>query len=465
MKSHIILTIFLVITGCVGLESRNVYVYRNDGRFEQMNSSTGLLFTHSIEGNDTILHTGGNEIPISAIDSIVIRQTDIPVLKFTFPDHPEAEWVVDKDNYIEAWLDICGNGLVESQTGLYLSVKGRGNSSWSFDKKPMRLKFDSKTSICGFKKAKSYVLLADFIDPSMMHNAVALWLAKKMGVNFANNFVPCHVYVNDFYAGAYLLTEKIGVNKSSVDIDEKNGVLIEISTEFDEPYRFRSAINNLPVMIKDPDFNELDGKSADGMSAKERLELWEADFNYAEQQIANLRVTDVLDLRSFVDYIIVYDIALNNEIGWPKSCYIYKESPGRDTLYKFGPVWDFDTAFNSVMIHNCVEVPSNPEGGLWLNPLFTDIVNSPEFMPLFKERFNHFQRNVYPEFLRWFDSYALLIEPLARMNGMRWPDPYTNSWICRNYSSFDNLRHSAELKEWIQKRVSHIRSQLDQNHF
>lgn len=465
MKHNILLLLILIVSGFSWLESRNVYVYRNDNRFEQLNPTTSLILNHSIEGSDTVLHTGGTDIPVAAIDSIVIRQTDIPVLRFTFPDYPEAEWVTDKEKYIDATLDIDGNGSVESHIGLSLSVKGRGNSSWEFHKKPMRMKFSSKTSICGLRKAKSFVLLADFIDPSLMHNAVALWIAQKMGVDFANSFVPCHVYVNGKYAGAYLLTEKIGINKASVDIDDTIGVLMEMSSEFDEPYKFRSAIYNLPVMIKDPDFDELAETTSEDLSPADRLSMWESDFNIAEAEAVKLNVTDVFDLRSFVDYIIVYDIARNGEIGWPKSCYLYKEAPGKDFLYKFGPVWDFDTAFNTVMISNGVEVPADPEGGLWINPLFDDFITCPEFMPLFKDRFTYFETIVYPEFLQWFDSYVHTIEPLARMNGLRWPDPYANSWICRTQSSFDNVKNTAELKEWIQKRVSHIRSLLDQNRF
>ena len=29
-------------------------------------------------------------------------------------------------------------------------------------------------------------------------------------------------------------------------------MLFELSTEFDEPYQFRSAVYDLPVMVKDP---------------------------------------------------------------------------------------------------------------------------------------------------------------------------------------------------------------------
>ena len=466
MKKFISIICLATVAACLAaVQARNVYVYRNDGKFDHRTTDNEILLSHSLSAADSLLMLDGDPVPLRAVDSIVVRHTDVPVLRFTFPDNPDASWVDDKENYIAATLDIEGNGMAESQTGLTLIVKGRGNSSWGFPKKPMRLKFGSKTSICGFTKAKSYVLLADFLDPSLMRNAAALWIARRMGLEFSNSFMPCHVYVNDRYAGAYLLTEKIGINKASVDIDEDTGVLIEMSTEYDEPYKFRSAIYNLPVMIKDPDFGELEEDLPDGPTAAERLAIWQEDFNMAEAEAVKLNVSEYFDMRSFVDYIMVYDIALNNELGHPKSCYIYKEAPGKDHLYKFGPAWDFDFAFNAAMISGGEKYTSNPEGSLWVSMMLDDLVLSPEFMPLFEERFNYFEQEVYPEFLEWFDNYAHTIEPLARMNGLRWPEPYTNSWACRDESSFDNAKHTAQLKAWIETRIATIRTMLDQGRF
>ncbi|MDE6497482.1 MAG: CotH kinase family protein [Muribaculaceae bacterium] len=460
-----IICIATVATSLAAVQARNVYVYRNDGKFDHRSTDNEILLTHSLSAADSLLMLDGDAVPLGAVDSIVVRHTDVPVLRFTFPDNPDATWVTDKENYIAATLDIEGNGMAESQNGLSLSVKGRGNSSWSFPKKPMRLKFGSKTSICGFTKAKSYVLLADFLDPSLMRNAAALWIARRMGVKYSNSFMPCHVYVNDRYAGAYLLTEKIGINKASVDIDEDTGVLIEMSTEYDEPYKFRSAIYNLPVMIKDPDFAELEEDNPDGPTAAERLAIWQEDFNNAEAEAVKLYAAEYFDMQSFVDYITVYDIALNNEIGHPKSCYIYKEAPGKEHKYKFGPIWDFDIAFNTVMIFDGEKVAWDPEGTLWVSTLIKDLTQCSEFMPLFEERFNYFEHEIYPEFLEWFDSYARTIEPLARMNGLRWLEPYNDGCFCREESSFDNVKQTAALKAWIEKRVAHIRALLDQGRF
>lgn len=466
MKS--LLKYLLIICSLFSVHARKSYIYRNDLGFNQIPSGEEFKLIHRIVGQDTLLEFGDNLIPLSVIDSIVIRQSDVPVLELTFPENPEATWVTDKNNYIPARLDIDGAGLTESVSGLELSVKGRGNSSWYFPKKPMRLRFDKKTSLCGLTPAKSYVLLADCMDQSLMRNATALWIAQKMGVCFANSFVPCFVRVNGQFAGAYLLTHKIGINKASVNIDENTGVLLEMSNEYDEKYKFRSARNNLPVMVKDPDFDDLLTADPEAPAATERLALWEADFNLAESIAEDYAegLTDCddmdkyFDMRSFVDYFIVYNIACNSEIGFPKSVYLFKEGPGDAFLYKFGPAWDFDVAFNRSVLTDGENVVSQPDNEIWVNGLFNSLLNSEHFMPIYRERFNYFLTDVWPEMMQWMDSYALLIEPLARLEGLKYPNPHNAGFIYRPCSAFSNRENVDELKSWITRRVDYLQSRL-----
>lgn len=90
-----------------------------------------------------------------------------------------------------------------------------------------------------------------------MRNTMAMWLARQLGIAWANDIVPCDVTFNGHDLGAFMLTGKIGINGASVDIDETQGILLELSDDYDEKYKFRSATYNLPVMVKDPDFDEL----------------------------------------------------------------------------------------------------------------------------------------------------------------------------------------------------------------
>ena len=102
----------------------------------------------------------------------------------------------------------------------------------------------------GFGKMKNYVFLANYYDGTAVKNELALWLGRRIGVRFPNHTLPCELWFNGRYKGLYQITEKIGISGASVDIDEETGMLFELSTEFDEPYQFRSAVYDLPVMVR-----------------------------------------------------------------------------------------------------------------------------------------------------------------------------------------------------------------------
>lgn len=455
--------IFTILILCLGVSSfgQELDIYRNDGTFTRVQLSDSTLMGHCVKFEqsmciDNVDFYGrhrADTVPIPAIDSCVLRLTSIPDFYFSVPSMPEAAWVSDKENYVNATLDIVGNGSVESKSGLSLSIKGRGNSTWYFAKKPMRMKFSKKTSICGFKSAKSYVLLADYIDPSMCHNAIGLWLARRLETKYANHTQPCNVYFNGNYAGLYLLTEKVGINSGSVNIDEDTGILFELSSEYDEPYQFRSTKYHLPVMVKDPDFDELYGDDPDGPTPQERLDAWKKDFNLAEAAVRSNNVFEYFDLDAAVNYLLVENIACNDEIGWPKSVYLFKETP--DSTYKLGPIWDLDVAFNHDQPTDTGYSTTNPGNNIWLNDLFYYMVRNPRFVEAYKARFEYFKEVVFPEMLDFLTAYAHLIEPSVKCDSMKWPVEYNGGWYYR-MNAFDTAKHIENLRNWLITRVDEL---------
>lgn len=465
MKKLIVTSIYLTLTSLFMLSQEpKLHIYRNDNGFSTVPLSEGTVINHSVNGDETFMTILDGEssisLPTSKIDSLVVKPIEIPTLSFYLTDYPEATQLWDKEMYLNVTLDISGNGYCEDAIGLTLSIKGRGNSTWRMPKKPYRLKFNKKTSICGFKKAKSYVLLANFIDNTLMKNVITLWIANKLGMAYANTTIPCNVLLNGHPQGSYLLTEKIGINSGSVDIDESTGILFELSTEFDEQYKFMSPGLNLPVMVKDPDFEELAADTPEGPDAMQRFEIWRQDFIAAERMAMTGHGFEAFDLQSFVDFFLLNNIAYNNEIGYPKSVYIYKESVGTENKYKFGPPWDFDVCYNLLKLDPADGEYTAPDKELWVNALFATLMDHPEFKAAYQTRFEYFEKNIYPELLKFIDEYAALIEPSAKANGVIWPESgIYDSWA-RYRSSYDTKTNTAALRTWIEERIAFLKSQL-----
>ncbi len=464
MKKILYNLLFLFIHGCALCQAQNnLSIFRNDRDFSQIKLTDETKLTHTIKGDSAFLNftdwvKGKSSVNIASIDSCILRQSDIPVLRLTFQDYPEADCLWDKELFLHTLLDIEGNGYTDDMSGLSLQVKGRGNSTWGMPKKPMRLKFSKKTSICGFKKAKNFVLLNNYLDPTLMRNAIAMWLAKRLGVPYANTIVPCHVFINGHYAGAYTLTEKVGINSGSVDIDENEGILFELSLEFDEKYKFRSALGDEPVMVKDPDFDELYEDNPKGLSPEERLELWEKDFNNAEELTYSGKGAEAFDIESAVNYILLYQFVLNNEIGFPKSLYIHKKSLNEGEKYYLGPAWDFDVAYNFAVPTEEGFKKNSPEEGRWpwVTKLLSSLMETEEFKVLYEKRWEEFMNYILPELMEYFDYYAALIEPSAKLNGIRWSDQGPRGGWAYLQSSFDFKAHAQELREWLVSRINFL---------
>lgn len=459
--------ILIYIAGMAGIATASTpFLNVETGSEEVLTFDLSKTFTgvHHLSGalpSLSVSYGGGRsmQLPLASVEGCDIMHPEIPTLSFRLPDYPDATQVWTKDSYADATLDICGNGFCEDLADLSVTVKGRGNSTWHMPKKPIRLKFSKKTSICGFAKAKSYVLLANFLDDSHARNSVALWLAGKLDVPYANTTVPCNVFFNDNFLGLFLLTEKVGINSGSVDIDEEEGILFELSTEYDEPYKFRSELNNLPVMVKDPDFDELFDDD-DSVTPEERLAFWQDDFNAAERTATEANPFDAFDLDSFVNYILLYNIVANHELSHPKSSYIFKEKAGEDNLYYFGPAWDFDAAFNLSVAEGSGFAQASPEIPLSLNPLYHRMALRPEFKERYAERFAYYYENVYPELMDFLSSYETVVTPSAELDGRRWPQTVSYGW-CSRVPSGDMASAFRDLREWLEKRTEFLKERAE----
>ena len=101
------------------------------------------------------------------------------------------------------------------------AIRGRGNSTWGgSNKKPYQMKLSRKSDLLGTgEKTKTWLLLANAADPTLLRNTLSYKLALYLGSEGTPSCEPCDFYYNGEYRGSYLLTEKVKVEKSGVNID------------------------------------------------------------------------------------------------------------------------------------------------------------------------------------------------------------------------------------------------------
>ena len=99
--------------------------------------------------------------------------TGLPLL---YIDIAGRQTVTSKDYYLDASLRLIEDVRTRAAGDVVsapVHIKGRGNSSWGQPKKPYRLKFDEKIALLGEHKDKSWVLIPNYSDKSMLRNSLS----------------------------------------------------------------------------------------------------------------------------------------------------------------------------------------------------------------------------------------------------------------------------------------------------
>lgn len=354
----------------------------------------------------------------------------IPHLAITID---EAKEVTEKETYLKATLRIAGNKLYPDYEGT-TEIRGRGNSTWGYAKKPYRLKLTNKAQILGLPAAKNWVLLANYLDPSLMCNAVAMKIGRDLEVPFTNQIIPVDLTINGQYRGSYVLTQHLEVDENRINIG-KDGTLFELDTYFDEEYKFRSAHYNLPIMIKAPE-----------LAAAAQIEPIKADFQTLEALIfapsfPNNAYSDRLDINVLVKYMLVYFITGNEEINHPKSIYMHKKGGGK---YSFGPIWDFDWAYgyeasgtHFTNADRSLFWTGRSAGTVFFNRLLQD----PKVKAAFKTQWSSYKQASFASLLTFIDEYARLIQHSKAEDEKLWK------------KGKDFQQEVSKLKTYLQNRV------------
>lgn len=109
-------------------------------------------------------------------------------------------------------------GVIEYD-GNIESLTSHGNSSWDYSKKkPYNLKLEEKTNLFKMGKAKKWVLLGNYLDHSMIRNAVTFDMSKAADPEYGIDYHYAELYVDGEYRGPYMITERVEINKNRVDI-------------------------------------------------------------------------------------------------------------------------------------------------------------------------------------------------------------------------------------------------------
>lgn len=283
-------------------------------------------------------------------DSQLYSVTNLPTLTI----HTDgAKDITSKEVYSRAIISVISDGGKTIYTDS-LGIRGRGNASWGFPKKPYKIKLDHKTHLLGMPaKAKKWTLINNWGDKTLIRNMLAFKISDWVGMDYTPAGQLVDVILNGDYKGTYQLCDQIEVKKHRVGVTEMTpadnagsaltgGYLVEIDAyAASEPQNFNASAYSLQVTIHSPDADSITTTQHHYISQYFNTMCNRLASNFYNNPTIGFR--KYLDEDSFLKYFMVGELSGNTDTYW--STYMYKD---RDSTRIYtGPVWDFDLAFEN----------------------------------------------------------------------------------------------------------------------
>ena len=404
--------------------------------------------------------------------------TSIPIVRLTTQN---KQAITSKEDYVTGTFSLEekneNNEYVSTISRLGMKIRGRGNSTWGLPKKPYKIKFDGKTSLFGEKAQKDWVLLANYVD----HTLIRDYLAKTLGRTLDGfTFTPsCHfvdVYLNDEYQGNYMLTDQVEVKAGRVEVERNSkeadtGYLVELDMRlYDERWSsknvdwFEISANDtknnrsrgMPFDIKYPETDDVYFSSTQLNFIK----------NYMQSAIDSIsRGADwqhYIDIKSAVDFFLIEDLFKNVDVGMA-SAFMYKNKGGK---LCFGPLWDFDlSSLNQGHLDYNLRQYYDWYSSRWdKNNFCYFLMKDNTFKKALKERWLEFYPNLLEDINSLINNIVGVINEAATRNFKKWDiigknyDWYTSTEVynAKTYSAQINL-----LKGWFKDRIAWMNTEIN----
>lgn len=260
---------------------------------------------------------------------------------------------IDRYEYTDMFffIDAAGAEGFSSTEVMSGRLRGRGNSTWLWEKKPFRIKLDESISVLGLEKNRDWILLANYCDKSFLRNIIAYRMGHILdGLSWTPTQYPVDLFFNGEYQGVYTIGEHMEVGSGRVNIDESDdigtGYLLEVGGTYEgeerSKYYFNTAMEMaLRIVIQSP---------KEDVITDQQREYIEDYVNKAEEAIVSgVGYQEYIDVDSFIDWILIHELTYNLDSCFRRSCFMTKDKGGK---LQMGPVWDFDIAFGNCDVDN-----------------------------------------------------------------------------------------------------------------
>lgn len=441
--------------------------------YTDINCTRGFRYVRYISPNDArcnIAELAFYGYQAQGDDSVLPQLTAIPTISI----HTEnCVDVTSKEEYLIGTATLVyNNGSAIWQDSL--QIRGRGNASWGFPKKPYRIKLNNKANLAGLPaNDKNWTLINNFGDKTLMRNLLANDISRRLNMPYTPAGIPVDLVLNGEYKGCYQLCDQIEVGKNRVDIDKmaitdvdgenlKGGYLVEIDAYANEGTSWFNSSKGNPVTIKYPKNDEI---------VWQQRNYIETYFNEMENILYSVNYKDLnigyrsrLDLDTFLKHFIVGELAGNTDTYW--SVYMYKYR--LDDHFYTGPIWDFDLAFDNdsrtYPINNLGDYIYATNGSCagnmrgFVNRILSDTKALDRLSDIWSIA-RHKNYLSADSLIKLIDRYAEEMDASQNLNFIRWP--ILNTYVHQNprvYGTYEGELNN--VKDYLRNRFTWLDNKI-----
>lgn len=243
-----------------------------------------------------------------------------------------------------------------------IAIKTRGHTSLLSNKKSYRLETrkaddisNNNVPLMGMPKENDWILNALYNDPSYIRDALTYNLGRRTG-RYAPRTHHCELFLNGVYQGIYMLSESIKVDKNRVNIkkmtaDDTSGEALTGGYIFkaDHPDKDEPIAWSTPSLAGDVEVTYIHHYPKPEDITQQQHDYLYGYFSHFltamrhRDTVSPNNYTTFIDLESFVDYMLVSELASNSD-SYQYSTYFHKNRGGKICA---GPLWDFNQAYGN----------------------------------------------------------------------------------------------------------------------
>lgn len=380
----------------------------------------------------------------SNITAETCRRLGIPIL---FIETEYRKSILSKEKYLDATYTLNENHGT-------CKIKGRGNTTWTFRKKPYLLKLDIATELLSLPAAQKWVLLSNMCDKTSLRNVYANHLAKTVFNRYSwtpsSEFIT--LFINGRYEGLYSLSEKVerGENRLSLPDEPEKSMLFVANSRLSEEFNFRTK-HDVPVSFEDENLTEKDFLRGKEIIQNFEDSLFTADFPDDSSW------KSYIDEDSFIDWYLINEFAKNRDARLQASCFFYYDA-GKNRIF-MGPAWDFDIGFGGSHMDKNYEYTD-----WWVrtSPWYTQMLKDKTFAHNLKIRWNEKYGTLTDSF-EWLAENGRNLEEAANLNDLVWKTFGRKQWP-HTPGYKDRKTYDAEvayLLDWVRRRAAWMNQEIN----